>query len=282
MPLRDESRYNINVKGEPSVVGEIRQKILAAFNELVFVEDGHKYYLNGKELCSVSSVAAKFEEPFDTELRSKSYAAKHGETPQYWADQWRFTNLKATITGTQVHSYAESMAWIHMGHPENITDDNKYKFIADKGWLIPTRRKEESVLKYWKDVSPNYYVVLPETRVYTKDYAGTFDLLLWYEDNDDPTKSGLIIRDWKTNGEIYKDYSRKFGKMLKEPFNSLYDEPFGAYAIQQSCYQIPMEDIGLKILDRQIIWLKEDGSYEIISLPNVTDIIRKFFNDGAN
>ena len=35
---------------------EIRNKILTVFKDLIFVEDGHKYFLNGKEMeCAVLS-----------------------------------------------------------------------------------------------------------------------------------------------------------------------------------------------------------------------------------
>ena len=167
MPKRDESRYNIVVPGEPEEVTKIREKILTSFQGLEFVDEGHRYFLNGEELCSVSSIAGRYEHEFDEVAQSIRYAEKHGETPEYWRDQWRFTNLKATITGTQVHSYAESLAWLNLGCPDNITDDNKYKYIADKNWLIPTRHKEEAALKFWKEFPENMYVVLPETRVYS-------------------------------------------------------------------------------------------------------------------
>ena len=285
MPKRDESSYDIVVQGEPKEVTEIRKKILSSFQGLEFVDEGHKYFLNGQELCSVSSIAGRYEHEFDTVAQSIRYSEKHGETPEYWRDQWRFTNLKATVTGTQVHSYAESLAWLHMGHPENITEDNKYKYIPDKNWLIPTRHKEEAALKFWNEFPENTWVVLPETRVFsspnpnlprfTENYAGTFDLLLYYDNKKNPEKSGLIIADWKTNGDIYKEYSRANGKMMIEPFDNQYDEPFGGYTIQLSCYQIPLEDIGLKILGRRIIWLKDDGTYELVPVDNVTSKLRK-------
>ena len=288
MPLRDESKYNILVPGEPQAVTDIRNKILTSFQGLEFVDEGHKYYLNGEELCSVSSIASRYEHEFDSFERSIAYAEKHGETPEYWRDKWRFTNLKATITGTQVHSYAESLAWLKIGHPENITDDNKYKYIPDKNWLIPTRHKEESALKFWDEFPENTYVVLPETRVYSspnpdlpkfkENYAGTFDLLLYYDNPKNPDKSGLIICDWKTNGDIYKEYSRTNNKMMYPPFDDFYDEPIGGYTIQLSCYQIPLEDIGLKVIGRRIIWLKDDGTYEIVPVNNVTKKIRKILS----
>ena len=287
MPLRDESKYYIKVEGEPDEVTQIRKKILDSFNDLEFIEEGHKYFRNGQEYASVSSIAARFEEQFDTDAKAEAYAQKNGKTAEYWKKKWLFTNQKATTTGTQVHGYGESMAWLHMGFPENITADKKYAYNADENWLIPTRPKEDAALAFWDDLPENVYVVLPETRVYTnanpelpqfrENYAGTFDLLLYYKHPTDPSKSGLCIRDWKTNREIYKEFSRSRGKMMLYPFNNLYDEPFGAYTIQLNCYQIPLEDIGLKILDRKIIWLKDDGTYELIPVDNCTKTLRNYF-----
>ena len=103
--------------------------------------------MNGQQLPSVSEVTHRFcQYPFDSETQAEAYAEKHGETAQYWLDKWKFTNLKATTTGTLVHSYSESLAWVLNGHPELITEENKCKYIKDKNWLIPTRPKEEAAL----------------------------------------------------------------------------------------------------------------------------------------
>jgi hypothetical protein len=45
---------------------EIRDKILTHFNGLTFIEEGHKYFLNGKEMECVSNVAHMFQEHIDT------------------------------------------------------------------------------------------------------------------------------------------------------------------------------------------------------------------------
>jgi len=279
MPLRDESKYNIIVEGEPKEVTEIRKKILSSFDGLEFVDEGHKYFLNGQELVSVSSIVSQFEEEFDTPAKAAAYAEKNGETAEYWIDQWKLINLKATITGTQVHSYGESLAWLHMGCPENITDDNKYKYIKDKGWLIPTRPKEIAALNFFESFPENTYVVLPETRIYNIGdrfkYAGTFDLLVYYDHPTDKSKSGLIVMDWKTNREIYKEYSREHGKMMIWPFGELYDEPYGGYTIQLNLYTIALRKIGLNVIGRRIIWLKEDETFEIIPVDDVSENIFK-------
>lgn len=275
MPKRDESKYDIVVPGEPEVVTQIRKKILTSFDGLEFVDEGHKYFLGDQELVSVSSVASQYEHEFDEIEQSIRYAEKHGGTPEYWRDQWRFKNLKATVTGTQVHAFAESLGWMHIGHPENIVDDQKYKYISEKNWLIPTRKKEEGALSFWENFPANTHVVLPETKIYnignTIKYAGTFDLLVYYDSPKDPNKSGLMVMDWKTNADIYKDFSREKGKMMLPPFDNLYDEPFGAYTIQLSLYTMALEKIGLKVIARRIVWLKEDGTYEIVPVDYVKD-----------
>jgi hypothetical protein len=45
---------------------EIRKKILKTFNEIIFVEDGHKYFLRGKEMECVSNVTHMFKEHIDS------------------------------------------------------------------------------------------------------------------------------------------------------------------------------------------------------------------------
>lgn len=280
------SKNEIKVKGEPKEVTKIRNKILKEFDGLKFVEEGHKYYLDGVQLPSVSEITHKFcQYPFDEKVQAERYAEKHGETAQYWLDEWKFKSLKATKSGTLTHEYGESLGWLRNGHPELITESCKCKYIKDKNWLIPTRPKEESVLKFYDELHPNLHFVLAETKVYTgknrkltnlkQDYCGTFDLLMYYKDENDSSKDGLVILDFKTNRELENEYNRTHDKMLMEPFGDLVDQAKSYYTLQLSAYQIPLEDIGLNVIARRIIWLKDDGTYELIALPSVTDKLRE-------
>lgn len=279
------SKNEIKVNGEPKIVREIRNKILTEFDGLEFIEDGHKYFLNGRQLPSVSEITHKFcQYPFDEKVQAERYAEKHGGTAEYWIDQWKFKNLRATTSGTLVHEYGESLGWVRNGHPELITDSCKCKYIKNKGWLIPTRPKEEAILKFYDELHPNLHFVLAETKVYTgknleltnlkQDYCGTFDLLMYYKDDKDESKNGLVILDYKTNKELESEYNKTYNKMLAEPFGELVDQSKSYYTLQLSAYQIPLEDIGLKVIARRIIWLKDDGTYELIALPDVTDRLR--------
>lgn len=269
----------IRINGESQEIFNIRQRILTEFQDLTFVEKGHKYFLNGVQLPSVSSVTHKFQPPFNEQEVAENYALKHGETARYWLDQWKYKSLKATTTGTLVHAYGESLGWLRNGHAELITEDNRCKYIPNKGWLIPTRPKEEAILKFYDELHPNLHFVLAETKVYTNkgeasmvknQFCGTFDLLMYYEDKNNPTNSGLVIFDYKTNSSLIKDFSRERDKMLLPPFGNMYDEPLSLYTLQLSCYAMCLRGIGLDIKGLRLIWLKDDGEYELIKLKDLS------------
>lgn len=273
------------VDGEPNEVTEIRHKILTEFADLTFDPVPHIYTLNGKVIPSVTTIIKQFEHEFDEETISENYAEKHGETPEYWREKWKYANLISTTTGTLVHEFGESMGWLRNGHPELITDSCKMKYIKDRNWLIPTRKKEEAIIKFFDELPKDFHFVLNETKVYTgknrsitdlkQDICGTFDLLYYYKHPTDDSKSGLVIFDWKTNKELTKQFNIENGKMLLPPFDDLVEQPKSVYSLQLSAYQLPLEDIGLKVIGRRIVWLKDDGTYEKFSTPDLTERLRK-------
>ena len=50
---------------------EIRNKILNSFKDLVFVDEGHRYFVGDRELFSVSVVTHIFKKHFDSIAESK-------------------------------------------------------------------------------------------------------------------------------------------------------------------------------------------------------------------
>lgn len=276
---------DITIQGEPQEVTEARSLILNSFDKLRFEEGPHKYYLGDIEYRSVSDTIKQFEQPSNWDVIAENYAKKNGETAVYWKDQWYYNNLKSTMTGTRVHSFLEGAGWQLNGHPELIPDDVKSQYIADKGWMIPFHNKEVAGLQALKDLHKHFWLVLNETKVYTglnpdkkknpkQPWAGTFDMLYYYDGCGDKDKAGFIICDWKTNKSLTNDFSRKRKTMMLPPFDNMIDEALSHYTLQFSCYQIPLEDIGLKVIARKLLWLKEDGTYEKINTPDMTKILR--------
>lgn len=271
------------IEGEPQIVTETRERILKEFEDLEFYEDGHLYLLHGQEITqSVSGVGHRFiRDPFNEQLQATRYAAKNGKTAEYWIQQWKQNAFRATTLGTKTHEFGESLAYLRAGHPELIRDSIKAQYMERYNYLAPIHPKEEAVVKFMDAMPDNLHLVLNETKVYSGKnpiqernikelICGTFDML--YYDSD---KNGFVILDYKTNANLYSEYNRKYRKTLLPPFQDTIEEDLGLYTIQLSLYSLMLEDVGINVIDRRIVWLTNDGDYEIISVPDVSEKLRK-------
>ena len=54
----------------------------------------------------------------------------------------------------------------------------------------------------------------------------------------------------------------------------MYQEALSEYTIQLSLYSLMLEDIGLKVIDRKLIWLK-DETYEKVTVPDISAKLRE-------
>ena len=273
------------VPGEPALVAEVRERVLSEFEDLEFYKEGHRYVLHGEQLPSVSNVTHRFiREPFDEQWQAMRYAKKHGETPDYWILQWRQNSFRATTLGTKTHAYGESLGYLKAGMPERICPSILSQYMPEYRFLAPIHPKEEAVLKFMNEMPKSMHLVLNEARVYSgrnpspernlkERLAGTFDML-YYNDGTDGKPEGFIILDYKTNANLQNDYNRKYGKMLREPFNCMPEEDLSLYSIQLSLYALMLQDVGIPIIARCIVWLK-DSEYEIIPVPDLTETLRQ-------
>lgn len=274
-----------NVKGEPSVVADARHHILSEFSDLEFFDEGHRYLLHGKQLPSASNVVHRFvREPFDEQRQAVRYAERHGQTAQYWIQQWRQNSFRATTLGTKTHAYGESLGYLRAGMPERICSSILTQYMPQYGYLAPLHPKEEAVLRFMNEMPGSMHLVLNEAMVYSgknpcpernlkEQIAGTFDML-YYNDGSDGQPEGFVILDYKTNANLASEYNRKFGKMLLPPFNYLTEEDLSLYTIQLSLYALMLQDVGIPIIDRRIVWLK-DCEYEVIPVQDVSEKLRQ-------
>ena len=272
------------VPGEPAIVAEVRRHVLSEFQDLEFYEEGHRYVLHGQSLPSVSNVAHRFvREPFDEHRQAVRYAERHGQTPQYWIQQWRQNSFRATTLGTKTHAYGESLGYLRVGLSERICPSIQAQYMSEYGFLAPIHPKEEAVLKFMNEMPSSMHLVLNEAMVYSgknpcqernlkEKIAGTFDML-YYCDGTDGRSEGFVILDYKTNANLANEYNRKYGRMLREPFCDMTEEDLSLYTIQLSLYALMLEDIGIPIIGRRIVWLK-DGEYQIVPVENLSEKLR--------
>ena len=101
-------------------------------------------------------------------------------------------------------------------------------------------------------------------------FAGTADVLLF-----DTKNQTYIIADYKTNKDLNKNFRNK---TMLAPFNNLLDSPLNHYQIQLSYYQILLEQIGVKVSRRIIVWLDLEGNYQMIDTEDLTDKLKEILN----
>lgn len=227
---------------------KVQKKLKNFFKDLSFKEKEHKYSVKGRPIeKSVSKLIENFYEEFDVDAIAPYSAIKAGVTTEEIKAQWAAINLESRERGHRVHAFGEV-----------------YQYNRR---LKPSCPQEKAIVKFWSDIPEHIIPVEAELRMYhfKEFYAGTADFILY-----DTKANEYIIGDYKTNKDLYKNFQ---GKTMLAPFEYLLDMPLSHYQIQLSYYQILLEQIGVKVSKRLIVWLKLDGEYEMIFLDDVTDKI---------
>jgi len=265
---------------------KIRKKIKTEFKDLIFDEIPHKYYLNGRELECVSNITHIFKPHFDTDTMARGTYERNFDNPssKYYQMSvedikklWENISSEACTTGTSRHNFGESVFWWEVGEYDKIVPEFKDRFTEDEnGDKIVTALypKEEAVLNFWNDLPDCYIPILAENKVFnvneTYAYSGTFDILFYYDatlNGESDKKSGLLILDYKTNKDLYKNFNEQ---KLLPPFQELLDNSLNIYKLQLAAYQLCLLKIKLKVIGRRLIWLKPNASYEKIPLEDLS------------
>ena len=258
---------------------QMRDLIKRSYQGLVFVNEGHRYYYNGKQLESVSNITHLFKPKFDAAAKSQEMYEKYYNDPtskyyqmtqQQILEQWTVIKDTACYNGTNVHEFGESCFYFMTYQDDKILHNFKDRLNGDEFNSI--NEKEDAVVKFWNDLPQCFVPIASENQVCREDlgYSGTFDLLFYYDaelDNKTQDKSGFVIFDYKTNKDLYKNFR---GERMLYPFNELLNCSFNVYQLQLSLYQLALEPIGFKVIGRRIIWLKDDSSYEKINTNSYT------------
>lgn len=253
-------------------VNECRDLIIQKFGDIKFLEEGHKYFIGEDEYIPVSNIIKRYEPEVDWDQKAADYAMKYGRKKEDVQKDWKLNNLKSTISGTRTHEFGESYTNVLCGHPELICEQNKPQYIKEYNTMVATYPKEEAVKKFYDELEKNLHPVGAEFKLSTKylewaeKICGTCDLLFYDSDKD-----GYVLMDWKTNKSLIKEFSRTNGIHMTGCMNKYVDEPLSHYILQFNIYQRLLESIGLKIIDRILIWLKDDGTYDRIYIDKIPD-----------
>lgn len=287
-------RERLSNNPEPIEVTKIREDILNNFKNLEFIEKGHIYNLYNKDgtviekIPSASAIIERFTPIQDWDEIANQYALKRDLKVEDVQRKWHENNLKATNNGSIVHLYGENLQkLITDGNPDNICDVIKPQY--EDGYLIPYGNKQEAILHYWEELIgiDTVYPLLPECKMYMPSdnkfnikevFCGTGDTTLLFKRKGEWC---IILTDYKTNVSLINEYNRSNDIFMLPPFDDMIDESLSHYTIQLSLYSMMLENIGYKVIDRRLIWLKDDATYEKISLPYIKDKIISSFNQNV-
>lgn len=229
---------------------EVQEIINNAFLDLEFEEGRHLYRVNNKILNSVSSMIKKHVHEFKEVEVAANVARKKNVKTNVVLKQWEDKREYSATKGTRVHLFNE-----------NYIEDNS---------IEPSCKQELAGKQFINDyiLSNNYSVVATELKMYSleHEYAGTTDLLLWNN-----KENHLVIADYKTNIDLDKQYGN-----LLYPFEYTPNTPYCKYQIQLSYYQILLEQLGLEPKERIVVWLKENGTYEVRKCNDFTTQLKEF------
>ena len=267
-----------NVK---NICENTRQLLEEKFGNIQFIEEGHEYFIENEKYTPVSTVISEYEQPFDEDKVAENYARKNHRTKADVLKEWKFKNLKSTIGGSRVHEFGESYTNMVAGFPEKICEANRKQYVDCRGemMLIPTFPKESAVKKFYDEKNGYLIPVGAEFKLSTRymgdrvrKICGTCDLL-FYEEDPLFGEGQFVLADWKTNASLTNDYKRKNGICMKFPFDNMIDDALSHYTLQFNLYRRMLESVGVKIGDMRLIWLKENGDYEIVKIGKLNDSI---------
>lgn len=230
-------------------------KLNTVFSDLKFDSQRHLYFVKGKNFPSVSRLVESHSPKYDAELwlpRSvDKYNRENPTTPKTIAQlrqEWKKINEDACDLGHETHDFMERFT----------------------GVQTPKTPQQKAGVKFFKDYIKDYDIVFRELRMRSLkyEYAGTEDLILQHKKTHD-----IITADYKTNKDLFKSFR---GVFLHPPFDNMEMNPYNKIQIQLSYYQIMLEEIGLKVEDRWLVYLRADGEYRIFKLWNFTETLKQY------
>lgn len=254
---------------------EIIEK-LNGFSHVIFNERWHTYKIGQQKLTSVTSLLKQFEAEKDWDLIAERYAAKNGETGDYWRDAWKQEGRVASEKGSEFHLYAE---WA-MANKEYEFDMEKIIKTTEECDKVSHFEPHKAMKKlkmmwdvFWLQAQGKLIPVRSEfiTGDAELGVGGMVDQLFW-----NVKEQELQIWDWKTSKKIAKsnDYNKLIG-----PLSHLDECEWNKYSLQIAIYKHIIEkNLGLTIGKCYIGWFNENNdTYKIIKTRNLDKEVQHIF-----
>jgi len=244
---------------------EIPEKLFTSFNDITFYDEPHKYFLDGKELISVTTLIHKYQEEFNEDYWSNYKGEQFSLTQREILRAWGFINKKGTIKGSAIHDYAE-----------NLFQNKEFQYPKDlilKEFGFDPVINEYNITKghvnkFYNDVHGKLIPIRTEMVIYDREslIAGMLDMIFY-----NIKAKEFQIWDWKSNKDF--TFEMKSRHLLNELF-ALEDCDLEIYSLQLELYKYIIEKVtGIKLGKSYIVWFSHNNDkYEIMETKD-----RKFY-----
>ena len=240
---------------------------LSKFDDIIYYDDPHVYYRNGKKMTSVTTLIGKFEKEFDEEYHSKRKAIQLGISQAEVLAMWKLKNLISTVKGSAVHSYIEN----YLAH--KLFPYASESIALQFNGIDPVKEKFDKIIplvhKFYDDIRGKLLPIKSELIVGDSDFdiCGMIDQLFYNK------KSGMLeLWDWKTNEKIDTESKYK----LLSPISHISQAKLDVYSLQLSLYKlIVQKNTNLKLGDSYLVWFNESNdSYKIYKCHDYQDEVK--------
>lgn len=243
---------------------EMLKVLKDSFKDFKFYEDGHYYECKGKRVgVSVTTFIHEYCNEFDELGMAEKSAIKNNKSVQEILDEWHYKRDFSCEKGTDGHNYSQ-----------HLWSGNKYemlKFDMSDEYYQSVFKIHRQAENFYRDYKEHLEHLFDELPIGSEEFniASCCDHLFYNK-----LTGGLVLVDYKTNTDIYKDKkyyenARKKPPKMKIPLQHLEDLTITHYYIQLSIYKYLIEKYtGLKVEEMFIVYMSENiENYQIIEIP---------------
>jgi len=233
---------------------------LNKFNNIIFKDSNHSYYINGKKSISCTEFISMFKKPFKKDIIAEKYAQKNGMYTWEVVSEWDDIKNKAISLGNNFHKYAELRyaskeyeipeeglpSWYKLAFEEFYQETKSYLIPIKSEWIVGD---EELLL------------------------CGTLDQLFY-----NTKEKEFQIWDYKTSKDIGR-YSKYKNKMING-LSHLDECEYNIYSIQLQVYKKIIEkNTNIKIGDCYICWINPKNERIVnIKTRDMSDEVDRMFS----
>ncbi|PIE90687.1 MAG: hypothetical protein CR997_04545 [Acidobacteria bacterium] len=230
---------------------------LNKFNHIRYLDEGHRYLIDNREMISVTTFIGLYKQVFDREGHSLRCAQKKGVSAQQILDEWDLKKEIACAKGIHFHRFAENYL-ANKEYPHSR--EEMEQTFGDASIVEELLELQKMFKQFYLDSSRNLVPVRSEWVVGDADLGicGMVDQLYFNK------KSGqLELWDWKTNKAISR--SSPYQKKMLGPVAHLDECEYNLYSLQLSLYKYIIEkNTDLRLGNSYLAWFHvPNGNYRI-------------------